>query len=186
MAFLVLLERLTPIERAVFLLREVFDYEYSDIAAMLGQTEANCRQILRRARQHVSTMQSRFEAPQAKQDELLRVFLDAVDAGNPEGVAAFLAEDVVLHSDGGGKAAATPNAIHGSDKVARGMLGGIKRFVPAGLIRRLTWINGAPGLINYLDGKPHSVLTFDVAEGRIQSIYIISNPDKLSRLPNLA
>ncbi|HXA49811.1 MAG TPA: RNA polymerase sigma-70 factor [Candidatus Acidoferrum sp.] len=185
MAFLVLLERLTPIERAVFLLREVFEYEYSEIAAMLGQSEVNCRQILRRARQHVSEMRPRFEVPEQKHDELLRVFLDAVDAGDPEGVVAFLSEDVVLHSDGGGKAAAAPNAVRGADKVARGMLGGIQRFVPAGLVRRLTWINGAPGIINYLDGKPHSVFVIEVAEGRIQALYIVTNPEKLSRLPDL-
>ena len=93
MAFLVLLERLSPIERAVFLLREVFEYEYSEIAAMLGQSEVNCRQILRRARQHVSEMRPRFEAPEQKHEELLRVFLDAVDAGDPESMVAFLSED---------------------------------------------------------------------------------------------
>jgi len=185
MAFLVLLERLSPIERAVFLLREVFEYEYSEIAATLGQSEGNCRQILRRARQHVAEMRPRFNVPDQKHDELLRLFLDAVDAGDPEGVVAFLSEDVVLHSDGGGKAPATPNVVRGAEKVARGMLGGIKRFVPEGLVRRLTWINGAPGLINYLDGKPHSVLTIEVADGRIHTVYIVNNPDKLSRLPDL-
>jgi RNA polymerase sigma-70 factor (ECF subfamily) len=185
MALLVLLERLTPVERAVFLLREVFDYEYGEIAAMVGQSEVNCRQILRRARQHVSAAESRFDVPEGKQDELMRVFLDAVDAGDPQGVAALLSEDVVLRSDGGGKTPAAPNAVRGAGKVARGMLGGLRRFAPAGLVRRITSINGAPGLINYLDGKPHSVLTIDVAGGRIQAVYIVNNPDKLSHLPDL-
>jgi RNA polymerase sigma-70 factor, ECF subfamily len=185
MAFLVLLERLTPVERAVFLLREVFDYEYGDIAAIVGQSEVNCRQILRRARQHVSAAESRFDVPEGKHDELMRVFLDAVDAGDPQGVAALLSEDIVLRNDGGGKTPAAPNAVRGADKVARGMLGGIRRFAPAGLVRRITEINGAPGLINYLDGKPHSVLTMDVVNGRIHAIYIVNNPDKLSHLPAL-
>ena len=186
MAFLVLLERLTPIERAVFLLREVFEYDYSEIAAVLGQSEVNCRQILHRARQHVSTMRPRFEAPERKQNDLLQRFLEAVGTGDLEGLVALLSKDVVLHSDGGGKAIAVPNPVRGAGNVARGIFGSLRQLVPKTLVRRLTWINGAPGLVNYLDGKPHSVLTLDAVGDRIQTIYVVTNPEKLSHLPELS
>jgi RNA polymerase sigma-70 factor (ECF subfamily) len=186
MAFLLLLERLTPIERAVFLLREVFEYEYSEIASVLGQSEVNCRQILRRARQHVTTLRPRFETSEQKQNDLLQSFLKAVETGETEGLVALLSNDVVLHSDGGGKAAAVPNPVRGAGNVARGILGGLRRFVPKTLVRRLVRINGEPGVVNYLNGKPHSVLTLDAAGGRIRAIYVVTNPEKLSHLPELS
>ena len=185
MAFLVLLERLTPVERAVFLLREVFEYEYVEIASILGQTEANCRQILRRACQHVSALRPRFATSAHQQNDLFERFLGAVRTGEMEGLVALLAEDVVLHSDGGGKAIAVPNIVQGSNNVARGILGGFKKLVPENLIRRLVLINGEPGLVNYLDGKPHSVLTIDLSEGKIQTIYIVTNPEKLLHVADL-
>lgn len=185
MTFLILLERLTPIERAVFLLREVFEYEYSEVAAVLQQSEVNCRQILRRARQHVSEMRPRFEVSERKQNALLQRFLEAVGNGDMEGVVALLSKDVALHSDGGGKAIAVPNAVRGASNVARGILGGLKRLVPKDLVRHLARINGEAGLINYLDGKPHSVLTIEAVGDEIRAIYIITNPEKLSHLPDL-
>jgi RNA polymerase sigma-70 factor, ECF subfamily len=186
MAFLVLLERLTPVERAVFLLREVFEYEYSEIASVLGQTEANCRQILRRARLHVGAMRPRFRTPPQKRDALMESFLAAINTGAMDGLMILLTEDVVLHSDGGGKGVAVPNLVRGIDKVARGILGSLDRLVPKNLVWTLTGINGQPGLINYLDGVPHSVLTIDIKGDRIQAIYVITNPEKLSRLPELS
>jgi RNA polymerase sigma-70 factor (ECF subfamily) len=185
MAFLVLLERLTPIERAVFLLREVFEYEYAEVAAVLGQSETNCRQILRRARQHVSAMRPRFATSERKQSDLFERFLNAVRTGEMEGLVDLLSEDVVLHSDGGGKAIAVPNMVRGADNVARGILGSLRKFVPKTLVRRLALINGEPGLVNYLNGKPHSVLTIDIADDHIRAIYILTNPEKLSHVPNL-
>jgi RNA polymerase sigma-70 factor (ECF subfamily) len=185
-AFLLLLERLTPIERAVFLLREVFEYEYSEIAAVLGQNEVNCRQILRRARQHVTALRPRFETSEQKQNDLLQSFLKAVETGDAEGLVALLSNDVVLHSDGGGKAVAVPNPVRGAGKVARGILGGLRRFVPKTMVRRLARINGEPGVVNYLNGKPHSVLTLDTAGGRIRAIYVVTNPEKLSHLPEVS
>ena len=185
MAFLVLLERLTPVERAVFLLREVFEYEYAEVASILGQSEVNCRQILRRARQHVSAMRPRFAASEQKQSDLFERFLSAIRTGEMKGLVELLSKDVVLHSDSGGKAIAVPNMVQGSDNVARGILGGLKKLVPTNLVRRLTLVNGEPGLVNYLNGKPHSVLTIDVSEGRIQTIYIVTNPEKLSHVPDL-
>jgi RNA polymerase sigma-70 factor (ECF subfamily) len=186
MAFLVLLERLTPVERAVFLLREVFEYEYSEIASVLGQTEANCRQILRRARQHVGAMRPRFRTPPQKRDALMESFLAAINTGAMDGLMILLTEDVVLHSDGGGKGVAVPNLVRGIDKVARGILGSLDRLIPKNLVWTLTGINGQSGLINYLDGVPHSVLTIDIKGDRIQAIYVITNPEKLSRLPELS
>jgi RNA polymerase sigma-70 factor, ECF subfamily len=186
MAFLVLLERLTPVERAVFLLREVFEYEYSEIAAVLGQSEANCRQILRRARQHVSEMRPRFKASARKQSDLLENFLKAAESGDLDGLVALLSRDVVLHSDGGGKAIAVPNLVHGADKVARGVVGALRKLVPKEVVRRITQINGAPGVVSYLNGKPFSVFTLDTVDGRIRAIYIVTNPEKLSRLPELS
>jgi RNA polymerase sigma-70 factor (ECF subfamily) len=186
MAFLLLLERLTPIERAVFLLREVFEYEYSEIASVLGQSEVNCRQILRRARQHVTTLRPRFETSEQKQNDLLQSFLKAVETGETEALVALLSNDVVLHSDGGGKAVAVPNPVRGAGNVARGILGGLRRFVPKTLVRRLVRINGEPGVVNYQNGKPHSVLTLDAAGGRIRAIYVVTNPEKLSHLPELS
>ncbi len=159
MAFLVLLERLTPVERAVFLLREVFEYEYSEIAAVLDQTEANCRQIFSRARQHVNALRPRFKVSAQKQSELLDRFLEAIGSGEMDGLVALLASDVVLQSDGGGKAIAVPNVVHGAANVARGILVGLRKVVPKEVV--------------------------DVAAGRIRAIYIVTNPEKLSHLPEL-
>jgi RNA polymerase sigma-70 factor (ECF subfamily) len=185
MAFLLLLERLTPVERAVFLLREVFEYEYSEIAAVLDQSETNCRQILRRARQHVSAMRPRFQASARERNDLLERFLQATGSGDLDGLVALLSSDVVLHSDGGGKAIAVPNVIRGADNVARGISKGLGKLVPKNLVQRLAQINGEPGVVSYLDGKPFSVLTLDAIEGRVRAIYIVTNPEKLSHLPDL-
>jgi len=185
MAFLVMLERLTPIERAVFLLREIFEYEYSEIASALGQSEVNCRQILGRARKHVRAMRPRFKASQQKKSDLLERFLKATSVGDLDGLVALLANDAVLHSDGGGKALAVPNLIRGVDKVARGVLGSLQRLVPRDLVSRVTQINGEPGVLSYRNGKPYSVLTFEISEDRIRVIYILTNPVKLAHLPEL-
>lgn len=185
MAFLVLLERLTSIERAVFLLREIFEYEYSEIATILGQSEANCRQILRRARQHVSKARPRFRASSEERRNLLERFLRTTSQGDMDGLVDLLASDVVLHSDGGGKALAVPNLIFGADKVARGILGSLEKLVPRNLLTRMALINGQPGIVSYLNGKPYSVLTLDTGEGLIRSIYVLTNPEKLAHLPEL-
>jgi RNA polymerase sigma-70 factor (ECF subfamily) len=99
-----------------------------------------------------------------------------------DGLVALLSSDVVLHSDGGGKALAVPKPIYGRDRVARGILGALRKLVPKNLVQRIVQINGEPGLVNYLDGQPFSVLALDVNEGRIQAIYIVTNPEKLSHL----
>jgi RNA polymerase sigma-70 factor (ECF subfamily) len=183
MAFLVMLERLTPIERAVFLLREIFDHKYSEIAPPLGLSEANCRQILLRARRHVRAVRPRFRASAREHDDLLDRFRQATGSGDMDALLALLSSDAVLHSDGGGKAPALPNLILGSDRIARALLGGLARRVQKNLVQRIVQINGASGVISYLDGQPQSVLTLDTAEGRIRGIYVVTNPEKLVRLP---
>jgi RNA polymerase sigma-70 factor (ECF subfamily) len=170
MAFLVVLERQTPVERVVFLLREVFEYEYSEIAAVLGQSEANCRQILRRGPSacqcEAPTLQSIRTGAKCPASALS----PGDRYGDLDGLVALLSGDVVLHSDGGGKAIALPNLIHGADNVARAMLSGLRKIVPKNLVRRTAQINGEPGVVSYLNGKPHSVLTLDAIEGRIRAI----------------
>ena len=185
MAFLVLLERLTSTERAVFLLREIFEYEYSEVATILGQSEANCRQILRRARLHVSEVRPRFKASREERNNLLERFLLATSQGDMDALVDLLASDVVLHSDGGGKALAVPNLIFGADKVARGILGSLEKLVPRNLLTRMALINGQAGIVSYLNGKPYSVLTLDTGEGRIRAIYVLTNSEKLAHLPEL-
>ena len=185
MAFLVLLERLTPTERAVFLLHEVFDYEYTEIAQTLGQNEANCRQILRRARQHVAEIRPRFDASPQQREQLLYQFLDATSHGDLNGLVALLSKEVVLHSDSGGKSAAVPNLVHGASNVARAILGALKKLVPRNLVTRVAQINGQPGVVSYLNGRPYSVVTIDAVDGLVQSIFIVTNPEKLARLPEL-
>ncbi len=182
MAFLVMLERLTPVERAVFLLRETFDYKFADIAAVLGLEEANCRQILRRAHQHVQA-RPRFTASLREHDDLLDRFREATRNGDMGQLLALLADDVVLHADGGGRAGAVPNVLHGSTRIARGILGGLRKLVPRNLVQRIIRINGHSAVVSYLDGHPHSVLTLNVGNGRIQAVYIVTNPDKLVHLP---
>lgn len=185
MAFLMLLERLTPMERAVFLLREVFDYDYAEVAEMLGQSEANCRQILRRAKQHVTEDRPRFEVSPQEQQRMLQEFLQATSHGDMQGLVALLAKDVVLYTDGGGKASAVPNPIYGPEHVARFFMEAPAKFMPSDVVRRFAEINGQPGIVVYHRGQVFGVLTMDVAEGRIRNIYIVRNPDKLALLPTL-
>jgi RNA polymerase sigma-70 factor, ECF subfamily len=185
MAFLLLLERLTPLERAVFLLREVFEYDYPEIAKILAQTEANCRQILRRAKRHVGEMRRRFDASAQAQNDLLKSFLQAVRKGELEKLVELLASDVALYSDGGGKAIALPSLVEGAENVARSIFNSMSTLVPKNLAIRLAQINGEPGFVSYLNGKPFSAFTLHGSNGQIQAIYVVTNPQKLSRLPNL-
>ena len=186
MAFLVLLESLTPVERAVFLLREIFDYGYAEIASLVGKSEANCRQIAQRARKSIAARRPRFESSPEQEERLMGSFLEACRSGDMEGLVSLLSEDVTLWSDGGGKTRAALRPIHGADKVAR-FLSGILRKAPPGLVVRRAPINGRPGLIGYFeDGRPQSVATFDVAEGTIRAIRLVVNPEKLRNVPRMS
>jgi RNA polymerase sigma-70 factor (ECF subfamily) len=185
MAFLLLLERLTPMERAVFLLREVFDYEYAEIANVLGQSEANCRQILRRAQQHVGDIRRRFDASAQQRNELLKQFIQATRKGELQGLVNLLSSEAVLHTDGGGKAIAVPSLVEGAENVASIILNRMSTVVPKDLVTRLAQINGQPGIVSYLKGKPFSALSLEIAEGHIKAIYVVTNPEKLAHLQNL-
>jgi len=183
MAFLVLLERLSPIERAVFLLHDVFEFEYAEIARIVDKSEANCRQLLARAKKHLGGPRPRFEVAPEHNRRMLERFSRAATTGDMDGLLALLAEDITLWSDGGGKAAAALNPIYGADRVARFMLGALRKFVPADHVVRPAAINGQPGLISYLHGKPRTALAFGIVGDRIQTIYIIASTDKLGALP---
>jgi RNA polymerase sigma-70 factor, ECF subfamily len=185
MAFLLLLERLTPMERAVFLLREVFEYEYEEIAKVLGQSEANCRQILSRAKQHVGDIRRRFDASAREHDDLMMRFIQATRSGDMKGLVELLSSEVVLHTDGGGKAVALAKEVRGADKVAGTIIERMATTLPKNLVARITRINGKPGLVSYLNGKPFSALTLDFRDGLVQTIYVVTNPEKLAHLPDL-
>lgn len=183
MALLLLLERLTPVERAVFLLREIFEYTHGEIAATLGLSEANCRQLLRRARQHVRMERRRFSASAREHTDLLERFYQAAGSGDMDRLLALLSSDVVMHTDGGGIAPALPQPIYGPDKVARASVFGLRKLVSLDVLQRIVQINGEPGIVSYLNGRPQSVFTVEARDGRIQAIYIVTNPEKLSHLP---
>jgi len=186
MAFLMLLERLSPVERAAFLLREVFDYGYAEISGILGLNEANCRQILRRARQHLAIARPRFRISDSKRRELLELFVLASGNGNLERLISVLEGDVVLYADGGGKGFAVPNPIFGAMNVARAIVMGQAKFLPREpVVSRRVSINGMPGVVSYVAGRPLYALTVEAGEERISSIYFVTNPDKLSHVPAL-
>ena len=179
--FLVLMESLSPAERAVFLLREVFEFEFAEIAKILKKSEQNCRQLLRRARKHVAAKRPRFETSTEEQGRILQEFVRASSSGDLQGLIQILQNDVTLISDGGGKVAAALNPIYGADKVIRFLMG-IMPKIPVGLISIPTEVNGVPALANYVGKNPHSVLVPEFDGGKIRAIYIISNPDKLKHL----
>ncbi|MBW4552203.1 MAG: RNA polymerase sigma-70 factor [Aphanocapsa sp. GSE-SYN-MK-11-07L] len=180
-AFLVMLERLSPTERAVFLLREVFEYDYPEIAQIVGKSAENCRQILRRSRQHLATERPRFPVSSQQQEQMTAQFLDASTHGNLQGLLALLAQDVTLWSDGGGQVAAALKPLHGSMKVARFLLA-IQRKSLAASRADLAQVNGQPGVIVRTGSNIHSVMTFKIVGSSIQTIYIIRNPEKLQQL----
>ncbi len=184
MAFLVLLESLSPVERAVFLLREVFEYGYDEIAEVVGKSEANCRQIAVRARRRIEARKPRFEASRRRRDELARRFFGAVGEGEAESLVRFLAADVVAYSDGGGKASALLHPMHGRERVARLLLGfGAWREQLGAVEMQLAEINGQPGaLFHAEDGRVVLAVSLDIADGLVQTFRSITNPDKLRHL----
>ena len=183
MAFLVLLESLTPTERAVFLLHEVFGYDYREIAGITGKSEANCRQILTRARHHVDEGKPRFETSRQQREEVARRFFDAAAGGDMSGLLELLAPDVTMVGDGGGKALATSRPVHGAQQVARLMLGLHRQGPKWGATIELAWVNGQPGAVTHdRDGRVINVFALDIADGMVQAIRSVVNPDKLHHL----
>jgi RNA polymerase sigma-70 factor (ECF subfamily) len=181
LAFLVLLESLSPEQRAAFLLREVFDEPYDRIAEIVGTSEPNARQLAARARRHVEERRPRFAASREQREELATRFFAAAEDGDLAGLEELLAHDVVFRGDGGGKAPAAARAVHGRAKVARLLVAGLRttaRF--GGITWRREEVNGQSGaLLLDRDGKLISVVTLDIAEGQIQGVSAIVNPDKL-------
>jgi RNA polymerase sigma-70 factor, ECF subfamily len=183
MAFLVLLESLSPVERAVFLLREVFGYGYDEIAEVVGKTEDNCRQLAARARRHVEARRPRFEASRQQRDELARRFLAAVEDGDTEGLVGALAADAVMYGDGGGKAPAIAAPIHGRQRVARLLLGLGRQVRQTGMRLRAATINGQPGALALdPDGRLLGAVCLDIADGQVRTVRAMVNPDKLRHL----
>jgi RNA polymerase sigma-70 factor, ECF subfamily len=188
MGFLVLLESLTPVERAVFLLREVFEYDYDEIASVVSKSEENCRQIAVRARRQVQAGKPRFEASKAEREELARRFFRAAGEGDVESLVGMLAADVVAYADGGGKATAFPRPVHGRDKVLRLLQAGATRGARLSVSGiRLAEINGQPGAM-FLDpdGVPVAALSLDIADGQVQTLHAVNNPEKLAHLRRAA
>ncbi|MGQ0600760.1 MAG: RNA polymerase sigma-70 factor [Anaerolineales bacterium] len=184
-AFLKLLETLTPLERAVFLLREVFDYEYSEIAQMVETSEANCRQMVSRARGKVRTGRPRFKPSAEEQERLISEFMQACVTGDLKALLNLFAEDITAWSDGGGKATAARKPVYGAEQVARFMLG-LMKTLPRALIPQFVTLNGQRSLVLYHpNGQPYDVMWFDLADGRIHGLYSILNPDKLRGIPPL-
>jgi RNA polymerase sigma-70 factor, ECF subfamily len=183
LSFLVLLERLSPVERAVLLLHDVFAYEYREIAEVVDRSEANCRQLATRARRHVEEGRTRFEASREQRDRLADRFFAAVGEGDPDALVELLAEDVVLYGDGGGKAPQLARPLHGPDRVARTLAAWSRQGLRLRLRGRRVEVNGQPGaIISTADGLIVNVFALDIAEGRIQTIRSVINPDKLGHL----
>ncbi|MGH3631857.1 MAG: RNA polymerase sigma factor SigJ [Sciscionella sp.] len=188
MAFLVLLEALSPVERAVFMLREVFGYGYPDVARITGKTEVNCRQIFARARQRIAagapvSDSAPSPARRAEGEELARRFFEAAAGGDMDALLGMLAPDVVLHADGGGKTQAIGKPLAGRQPVMRMLVSLLRRARILGASLRLAWVNGQPGAVLYdAEGRVISVLELDVTDGVVQAMHAVVNPDKLGHL----
>lgn len=183
-AFLVVLEQLTPVERAAFLLREVFDYDYAEIAQVVDRSEANCRQLVARARRHLRANRPRFDADPERRRALLERFIAAAEEGDVEGLEEMLAHDAALYGDGGGKAVAAPEPILGAADVARFLVEiAVARRTYGSFEEELVTVNGQPGrVLRKPGGEVWDVLAVDVIDGRIQAVRIVRNPDKLAHL----
>ena len=182
LAVLVVMESLSPLERAVFVLREAFGYPYADIAAMLDRGEPAVRQLAGRARRHVEERRRRYEVDPVRRRDLTERFLAAAGGGDLEGLMSLLAPDVRLVGDSGGRSKAPLRVLESADHVGRFLVGIAERGVPD-----ITWrfleLNGGPAVLVLSGGKPDSVFQLDILDGRFQSVYVIRNPDKLRALP---
>ncbi len=187
MAFLLLLERLTPVERAVFLLHDVFDYGYDEIARIVGKSEDNCRQLAARARRRVQNGKPRFEASREQREQLADRFFAAVGDGDLDGLVELLAEAAVVYGDGGGKVPSWPRPIVGRERVAKLLAGAGRQGRQLGVKLRRTEINGQPGAMFFdPDGRLINVITLEIADGLVQTVRSVINPEKLRHLGPLA
>jgi RNA polymerase sigma-70 factor (ECF subfamily) len=183
MAFLVLLESLSPVERAVFLLREVFAYDYEEIAQIVDKSEANCRQIFARARRHLDAHHARYDASNEQSEALLQSFLTATRDGDLSQLVDMLAADAVFCGDGGGKATSVGEPLYGRERIAAFLLFLFERGRSQGVTADPILVNGGPGLVTHDSvGNVISVISFEVLDGVIQTIRGVTNPDKLKHL----
>jgi RNA polymerase sigma-70 factor (ECF subfamily) len=182
MAFLVLLESLTPVERAVFLLREVFDYEYAEIAEIVDKEESACRQLFSRAKKHIAEHRPRFKPSPDEHRQMLERFGQAVGEGNLEGLIQMLANDVTMWADGGGKTrGAALHPLHGREAVAQFVLSSV-RFAGANFSFKIETVNAEPAIVLRVDDQPFVVISIGVGQGEIRQIWVVGNPDKLKRV----
>jgi RNA polymerase sigma-70 factor (ECF subfamily) len=189
MAMLLVLESLTPEERAAFLLHDTFDYPYREIAPIIGKSEDNVRQLASRARRHLAENRPRFQSTREQQDELVRRFFAAADSGDLGELESLLAEDVVLTGDGGGKAPALARSLRGRSRVARVLRtwSRARARIRGGVRFQLAEINGGPGaLVLDADGRVAGALALEVGGGQIQRVMSVVNPDKLAHLGTVA
>ncbi len=182
MALLVTLETLTPVERAVFLLHDVFDYGYDEIAEIVGKTRENCRQLALRARRHVEARRARFEASREQRETLAARFFEAVRDGDLDGLVTLLADDAVAIGDGGGKAGARATPLRGGAKVARFMLGLARLGQRRAYTTELIELNGEPGAIFREDGEVVGTMVVEVRGEEVTAVRSVVNPDKLRHL----
>src|SRR5262249_1617726 len=181
LAFLVLLEKLQPVERAVFLLREVFEYEYPEIAAFLSKSEMACRQAFSRAKKHLADRRPRFPISPDTHQQLLNGFLQAVQAGDMDVLINMLSEDAMLYADGGGKVkGAATRPVAGRLAVARFSIGATRRFLPEGSRVEVAEVNRQPALVIRGEDRAYLVLTIEVEAQQIRVVRIIANPEKLT------
>ncbi|RJF99344.1 RNA polymerase sigma-70 factor [Noviherbaspirillum saxi] len=181
-AFMLVLERLSPEERAVFLLHQVFDLDYPDIAEMLGKTQPACRQIVHRARERVQQERRRFVVSKDVHLRLLDRFMAAAKSGDRAQLSALFADDATLTADAGGKAVSVTNILHGADRIARLFHVVARRAGPHMAFRHAT-INGEPGLLRFIDGQLDSAMSFMTDGNRITALFTVRNPDKLKAIP---
>jgi RNA polymerase sigma-70 factor (ECF subfamily) len=181
LAFLVLLEELQPVERAAFLLHDVFGYPYDEISGIVDRSEVSCRQLVSRARRRVDAPRRRFDADYAHGRELTRRFLVACGTGDLDGLLSLLADDVVVWTDGGGKVRAALRPVTGPHRSARFLLSVATRL-PAGTSTRELDLNGQPGVVFETDGQVNVALTLDAAADRVIAVRVVTNPDKLRAL----
>ncbi|GAA1591555.1 RNA polymerase sigma-70 factor [Kribbella sancticallisti] len=187
MAALLLLERLSPLERAVFVLREVFGFGFAEVAAAVGRSEAACRQLAVRARRHMDAGRARFAADRREREELADRFFQAIREGDVDGLRTLFAADVQMIADSGGKAPLWGKGIFGVENVSRLLAATIAPFVRIGGVVEAQEVNGQPGAIfRDRDGRVVNTLTLDILDGRIQTIRAVLNPDKLAHLGPVA
>ena len=183
--FLILLESLSPIERAVYLLRTAFEYDYAEIAAIVEKTESNCRKIFSRAQNYIRQRRPRFTPQDAKAHQMTGEFLRVVSEGDMDGFLSILADDVVVYSDGGGKAFAARKPVIGAGKVAQFFMK-IATQGPENVVFRQASVNGLPGLVFFVDQAAILVMAFEIFENKIQRVFSILNPDKLKNVAFVA